>query len=228
MPDQPKIDACGFFNPREQIPGYDDAQASTDEMRNDAMLGLPEEICGLTVLPLTPRHLNWLDIYASPFLYRISPEDLLQRPDIALHIARFLWVVSPQFSPFSSWRRKFFFLKYRRTLYGCKTMVDDAVKSIFKYIDEAFQDLKSGSGSVERKSYYSTAALLTHLLCERYGGLSPDPNAPNAAMDVPLKVSSQLFRAHRRINDPKAPLDNPTDQMERDWLIEYNKSLKRN
>jgi hypothetical protein len=224
-----KLDATGIFNPRERIPNYDAVAREETESRNDAMLGLAETICGLKVKPLTWRHLLWLDIYQSPFLMDATPELLLTIPDIHLHVARFMWVCSPGWKPFSKVARWIYFRRYRKTLYGRKNNTVEIVRAIHKFVDDSLWDLKADSGGgARRKSYYNGAAAIVHALCEKYGALSPDPLAKNSALDVPVKIIGQLLRVQLRAENPKALMSNRTDALERDWLADLNKNLRKN
>jgi hypothetical protein len=65
-------------------------------------------------------------------------------------------------------------------------------------------------------------------LCHLYPSLSPDPTAPNAVIDLPLKIAGQLLRAHAKFENPKALLNNRTDVLEQNWLAELNENLKKN
>ena len=226
-----KADACGVFNPARQVPGWQETALAEAEARNDAMIGLADTICGLPVKPLTWRHIQWLEIYQSPFLAQASPEQLSGLPDIHLHVARFMWVLSPQWRPYSRWRRALFFRRYRRRLYGRKTKVDEIVRTIHKFMSDSLWDLTSIARRGGR-NYFSSCASMVHLLCSKYGSLSPDPDAPNAAIDLPLNIAGQLVRAVISAELPPREasvlLCNRTEQLERDWLAKKNEELKRN
>lgn len=224
----PPASACGFFNPRAEIPGWAAAAAAEEESRKDAMLGLPEAICALPVRPLTWRHLLWLDIYQSPFLLDCPAETLLGIPDLDLHIARFMWVLAPHWKPYGGLRRKIHFWQYRRRLYRNDTKLAEITRAIHAFMEESLFDLKSNSSRGRRKSYYSPAAGMMHALCSTYGGLSPDPDSGRAAIDLPLKIVGQLLRARIRQEDPKALLDNRTDALERKHLEELNRKIRGN
>ncbi len=222
-----KMDATGWFNPRAQIPGYDEVAHAEAEQRTDAMLGLGDTLCGLKVKPLTWRHLLWLDIYNSAFLTSAPPEVLLQLPDIHLHIARFMWVLSPQWKPFSGFWRWVYFRRYRKTLYGRKNNTAEIVRAIHTFVTDSTWDLRADGGGHARKSYYSVAAAVVRVLCEKCPAISPNPGAPNAAIDLPVNIIGQILRAAARAQDPKALMSNRTDELERAWLAEQNKQLRR-
>lgn len=228
MNDRPNIDATGIFRPARQIPGWAEANREEAEYRNDAMLGLTDRICGLKIKPLTQRHLGWLDIFESPFLFDAPVEILLQIPGIELHVARFMWVLSPHFRPYNKLARRVYFWWYKRILYGKKTTAETIVTAIVKFMNDSLFDLKSETRGPRRKSYASGTSGLVYALCEKCGGLSPDPNAPNAAIDLPLNIIGQLLRQRLLFENPKARLSNRSEEKERAWLAELNASLKRN
>jgi hypothetical protein len=176
------------------------------------------------VKPLTFRHVLWLDIYQNVFLSGAKPEQLLEFPEVHLHIARFMWTLSPHFSPFSTVRRWWHFRSYKKLSHKIK--LDDAVKSICKFMDDSTFDLRT-DGASNGKSYYSAAAAVVHSLCSLYH-LNPFPNGENAAIDLPLKIAGQLLRVHIKSNNPKAGLNNRTDILEQHWLEELNRKLKEN
>lgn len=241
--DKFKIGPCGIFDPRKQIEGYDAVAREEAEGRNDGMLGLCESICGLPVRPLTFRHLLWLDIYQSVFLMKMDPAVLARLPDIHLHVARFMWVLSPGWRPYSRVRKWLFYRRYKRVLYGRRakmpgstsgkmpaatTNTERIVKEIAAFMDGSTWDLLADAGRNNRKSYFSGAAAIVNALCEAYGGLNPNPAGPNAAIDMPLRMVGQLLRARIRAENPKALMSNLTDKLEQDWLAEVNRQLKQN
>jgi hypothetical protein len=182
----------------------------------------------LKVKPLTWRHLLWLDIYQNAFLTSLTPDQLLQVNDIHLHVARFMWVLSPRWKPYSKFAHWRFNRLYKKTLYGRKNNTAEIVSAIHQFFEESIFDLKSESRGPQRKSYYSNATACAHALCHLYPSLSPDPTAPNAVIDLPLKIAGQLLRAHAKFENPKALLNNRTDVLEQNWLAELNENLKKN
>ena len=223
-----KFDATGIFNPRLQVEGWEECAAAETESRNDSMLGLTDEICGLSVKPLTWRHLLWLDIYNSPFLSGAAVETLLQIPDIHLHVARFMWVCSPKWNPFGKLARWLYFRRYRKTLYGKKNNTLEIVSAIHKFVDDSTWDLRADAGNSIRRGYYSPAAGIVEFLCGKFPALSPDPDSDKAAIDLPVKIIGQLLRAHIRGENPKALMSNRTDELERNWLAEVNRRNQSN
>jgi len=245
----PRLPDClGILRPQDEVPGWQEIARREVEARGDAMLGLPEDICGLKVKPLTFEHLQWLDIYQSPFLSAAPVEVLLTLPDIHLHVARFMWVLSPEWKPFNKLAQKIYFWRYRRTLYEKKSVVptfrkwlrcplpvaaksntETIVTAIHQFMDDSTWDLRADGDRVARKSYYSQCAAVVRALCKATNGaVSPFPAAPNAAIRLPIRIVSQLLRATARSYDSKTPMSNRCDELERDWIAELNAQLKKN
>ena len=218
-----KPDACGVFNPRQQIAGWTDAEAQESEYRNDAMLGLPEDICGFPVKALSYRHVLWLTIFQNIFLASFTVEELMTFPEIHLHVARFMWILSPDFTPRDGAKRDAFFHDYNEK--SRQINAKAIIAEIIKFMDDSTYDLRMNDGSGSSKSYCSPCASVVHALCSIYSGVSPFPDAPNAAIDLPLKITGQLLRAHIKSNNPKASFTNRTDTMEANWLAELNRQL---
>jgi hypothetical protein len=217
-----KADPCGIFNPRQQIAGWSDAAAEESELRNDAMLGLDETICGFTVKPLCFRHILWLNVHANIFLAAFTPEELMTFPEIHLHVARFMWIFSPQFSPFDAKARESFFDGYNEKAKAINAL--EVIKAILKFMDDSTFDLRM-DGPTSLKSHYSSCAGVVHALCSIYSGVSPFPNAPNSALDMPLQIAGQLLRVHIKGQNPKATLNNRADVLEQKWLEDLNRQL---
>jgi hypothetical protein len=218
-----KPDACGIFNPLKQIEGWSDVAAEESELRNDAMLGLPEDICGFKVKPLTYRHILWLTIYQNIFLASYTPDELMSFPEIHLHIARFIWVLSIGFKPFDTAEKDLFFEQYNKRA----TQIDTKkiITEILKFMDDSTFDLRISESSDLTASYCSPCASVVNALCSVYSGISPLPDAPNSALDLPLKIAGQLLRAHIKSNNPKTHFKNRTDVLEQQWLTDLNREL---
>lgn len=190
------------------IPGYVEAVEREEFFRAAAFLRLNERLCGLEVLPLTTRHLLWLEVIESPFVTGAP----IPMAEAHLHVAAFVRVVTPGFNAFSWWRRRLFFRNYRRGMYGEKIAADAAVTAVKEYRDEAFGDRPARRGThAAAASYWSTAAGMCHELCSNYS-MSIDE-----ALDVPLKVVFQLLKvqdAFAQAKSGKKPvLFNPSDSV---------------
>jgi hypothetical protein len=218
-----KPDALGLFEPHKQIAGWNELAGEEAELRNDAMLGLPEHICGFKVKPLCYRHVLWLTIFQNIFLASFPPDELMTFPEIHLHIARFIWVLSPTFKPHDEASRNKFFADYNVKKEAINTK--EIVTAILQFMDDSTYDLRMSDGVVSTKTYCSPCASVVNALCSIYSGVSPFPDAPKSALDLPLKIAGQLLRAHIKANNPKASFRNRVDDLESDWLKELNKEL---
>jgi len=203
-----------------QIPGYAEAVARQDLVRDAAFLGVPETLCGLVVSPLTFRHLLWLQTIQSPFI-GCRPPDL---KTMAVDVAAFFKTLAPlshpsymsHLSPADLEDLKTFMAKVGRL----KGPV--ALKAIREFVDESFLDAPGG-GDGSAASYYSIGAALTHRLCAHYAGLDPNPMNYPAAVDIPLKAGFQLIKCLRREENPKAILFNGfSDRAKGRWLNTLN------
>ena len=194
------------------VPEIREAVEKQDLVRDVSFLGLPETIGGMEVLPMSFRHVLWLELNRSPFLGH-GP---LEPANLVTSLAAFMKTVSP-FHPlnrsrFNGWRQR----RYLRRVGRMK--LDVALRDIREYVSEAFMDAPSGGTSGEVKaSYYSTGAAWVHRLCKNYSGLNPDPGVYPSAIDLPLKVGFQMLKLLKQDDYAKAgkmcPLFNPSDEV---------------
>ena len=206
-----------------QIPGYAEAVARQDLVRDAAFLGVPETLCGITVAPMTFRHLLWLQIVRSPFIGASPPNSAM----LHLDVATFFKTVAP-FSPPSFMAKppaaalRAFMAKVGRL------KAPEALDGIRDFVNEAFMDAPGG-GESSNVSYFSIGAALTHRLCEHYSGLDPNPmNYPSAA-DMPLKAGFQLLKCLKKSERPDAIMFNGlSDQIKTRWINAQNPSPSHN
>ncbi len=110
--------------------------------RENSLLGLTYDLCGMTVRTMTIQDYVLLDRHACPFIHRVEPT--------AKDLALFLWILSPQFERWCN-RRWFAFLqpvaaflhgwKVRRRF--CKNIPESSepiVLKCFEYIETMFFD----------------------------------------------------------------------------------------
>ena len=194
-----------------QVPEILEAVEKQDLVRDVAFLGLPENIGGLEVMPMSFRHLLWLELKRSPFI----GHGQLKAKTLVEDLAAFMKIVSP-FHPLSP--RRFNGWRQRRYLQRVgKMKLDVAIKDIRDYVSEAFMDAPSGgtSGDV-RASYYSTGAAWVHRLAQEYH-LEANPNLYPSAIDLPLKVGFQMLKILKQDDYAAAgkvcPLFNPSDEV---------------
>ena len=200
-------------------PGFAEATRRENDLRSIPFLGQPEIICGLSVLPMTLRHVLWLDLARSPFLSRAPADVLCLKPGIENDITAFLWAVSPLFLPGKSraaTRRRRRFDRLYSTI--MKQPIDAAVQAILDYVEEAWMD--AGSSDPNDRSYFSIAATVTASLSKNYGfavdcwenslwrRLTRRLTGKVNPLDVPLKIAFQYTRIARRWADAEYPLEN--------------------
>lgn len=110
--------------------------------REDSLLGLTYDLCGMKVRTMTIRDYVLLDRMESPFIHRIEPNE----KDLAL----FLWLLSPQFKKWCN-RKWFSFLQpVAAFLHGrkvkrkfCRNIPESSepiVLKCFEYIETMFFD----------------------------------------------------------------------------------------
>jgi len=129
-----------------QIPGLAEAMARAKQKqfrtRENSLLGLTYDLCGMTVRTMTIQDYVLLDRHDSPFIHRVEPTE----KDLAL----FLWILSPSFEKWCK-RKWFAFLQpVAAFLHGrkvkrkfCRNIPESSepvVLKCFEYIDTMFFD----------------------------------------------------------------------------------------
>lgn len=192
-----------------EIPGYREAVEKETTAREASYLGVSELVCGVPLLPLTPRRFLILDIVGSPFVSGGNPT--------AADIALFLWACSPDYNPEkpSKFRRWLFIRRCR------KLIVKDAVDGIRQYVTDALQDAPGSSGQSGPAST-SWISSIVDSLAREYGWSEAH------ILDMPLKRVFQYFRVITRRNNPKANFFNPSDRVRGDWLRKINEETEKN
>ena len=216
------------------VPGYAEAVRREEEIRTVPFLGIPEHIAGIPMDPLTLRKLQWLTMVNSPFLMKLEPDGLIDKPGIAADLIVFVWICSDAFKPGDDRAKKRFLKKNRRIM---NLPAKQVIQEILDYVAEAFMD--SGNEdklSGDQRSYYATAASFADFFHKNYG-LEMDlwenrwprrlmrllTGRPNV-MDIPLKVAFQLIRVHQKNKMPEITLTNRLSSPKIDeWLNTLNK-----
>jgi hypothetical protein len=182
--------------------------------RENSLLGLTYDLCGMTLRTMTVRDYVLLERFKSPFTNRLCPTD----KDLAL----FLWVLSPQFQKWCD--RKFFgwlqpvaaFLhgwKVKRRY--CRNMPESsepiAVKC-FEYIDTMFFDAPPAmrGGGVSCLSY----------LTGWFDALQSEYTMSNDDVwNMGLPELFQRLNAIRQRKNPEVPSFNKGTDNVQLWLI---------
>ena len=181
-----------LFDPCAEIPGYAEAVEKQDLVRDVAFLGVTEIVCGISVAPMTFRHLLWLQMIGSPFIGAGDPDVTT----LHLAMAGFFKTLAPLDKPsfmlteFDTRQRKE--LKtYMKSVGKLKAPV--ALAAVREFVSETFMDRPGGTED-RTESYFSIGAALTHRLAKNYPALNANPFIYPGALDVPLKAGFQLLK----------------------------------
>lgn len=190
------------------------AQAEQFRTRENSLLGLTYDVCGMTLRTMTVRDYVLLERFKSPFTNRLCPTD----KDLAL----FLWVLSPQFPRWCN--RKLFaflqpaaaFLHGRKVLRKyCRNMPESsepiAVKC-FEYIETMFFDAPPAmrGGGVSCLSY----------LTGWFDSLQSEYHCSNEDVwNMGLPELFQRLNAIRQRKHPEVPTFNKSTDNIQLWLI---------
>lgn len=188
----------------DQIPGYREALEVEREQRETAFIDAPELVCGVAVLPLTPRHVLILDGIGCPIFRGL--------PMTPVDIARMMWVISTDFTEHVTIRSRWD--RYRMTRRVAEIGYGELLQALGKYVDDAFADSPAGNGG--EKAFSSWVASYVHVLAARYGW------EDGKILNTPLKRVFQLLRHIQRDNNPDAIFICRSDKVRSAWLRSLN------
>lgn len=183
---------------------YAEAVAREGEIREMAFLGLPEQINGIDLRPITARDFLVHTMAGCPFFSgeQPSPQD----------IATFLWMQSVEFKAGDDRAHRAFLRKIK------KQRAAELVDPIFQLVQDTMID-SPGGNKADGKSYYSWVAGLVDALSNRYGWTVDE------VMRQPLKIVFQLLKAARVHESGKTSgVTNKSDRIIVAWLDEQNRS----
>lgn len=167
------------------IPGYVDAVERENKIRNAAMLNLNTRICGIEIRQMTLRHWLILDGIDSPIINGRLPD-----PD-SKDIEKFLWVLSPKFTP-----SKYSFAKARLTRHVSKLKYGETVLACRQFIEDTFQDQPPSIGGQDKEwkpPQFSFASSIVRTVCTELHW------SRNEILDAPLKELFQYMKISRLI-----------------------------
>ncbi len=188
---------------------YRQAIASETADRAYAFLGIRETICGIECEALTPRRVEWLRLFHSPFIVGGSVT--------AAEIARFIWMVSKGFTPSGASPALIFEAVVK---FGVST----ARGHIDEYLGRAYLD--SSHRSARSAPMVSSAAYYAH-------SMAGEPYRMNwrDVLETPLAVLHQLLKA-RQESIGEIVANKRSDKVRGDWLSKQQalelKQMKRN
>ena len=186
-------------------PEYLAALAQEKVVWSAAWQPVNESICGIEVVPLTPRRLMLLELCDSPWIVGGLPA--------VEHVCAFLWALHPRYGPTARLRRWWFYRRLRRS----RVPFLDFLDGIHAYLAEAFGDSPAAAPATDRQSYALIVAY-AHALCEPYN-LAPDEIA-----DMPLKQIFQLLKP--LIKQSGRPVCNPSDAVRAKCRAKQNEERK--
>ena len=183
---------------RFAVPGFREAVQRQTDLRDDAFLEFTAIICGIEIRQMTPHDFLILDAANSPFL----SGNAIELSDIA----RFLWILSPEYRPRAKWAQR----RFGRVCRKINTV--EAALQIDKYLEVTFQDSPGSSGG-NRVSFAGWCAHLINYISSEYGWTRDE------IMSCPLRILYQLQRCIRKSHDPDAILFNPSDEITRKSIL---------
>jgi hypothetical protein len=174
------------------VPGLAEARQAERQNRSLAFAGLTHTLCGVEVMPLTPRHRLALQLLRNAFTTHIEP--------MQGDVFQFLWLLSPGYiSPLSGRRMAAEWRQMRLRRHVRKLDVLQAVREIKAYIVAQLQDMSetSAEGSTDFGPWVHWLAYEATFYVNVYRGFTLE-----SYLQTPYLVLQQLQRAWR-INNPK-------------------------
>lgn len=222
--------------PLESIAGFKEAAEAEQLARESVYLGLNENVAGYEVKPLLFRQYLLLRFIGSPLLIGTTPTPI--------DLARFLWMLSPQFGA-KKWFRRWLFMRRCRKdfaplpkpilrtelamiIWEWKAMqklerAAEVLDACRKFVKESLMDCPRSSGGGMVKDYYSDACAI----CNQFGRQFGTPDEVTLAM--PMKVVLQKIREIKQHElGIRAGLGNPSDEILNRFMREQNAKLKAN
>lgn len=160
------------------FPGLAEAVAQENLVRGAACLGINELIGGCEVRPLTAYHIRRLTFAGSPFLAKVTTEQLCADPAndqwLLHHLMLFLWIVSPfyedsgktseppprkRFESKKKYAARCAALQTNRDRFNLafatilKLPLDQLTREILEYVEESYLDAEDGSPSADPAQY---------------------------------------------------------------------------
>lgn len=201
--------------PLVAIPGLREAREREAQRRLLAFADVPRSLCGVEVLPLTPRMFFALELTESPFAVggKITPAA----------VGMLVWIASVERSRPAPRILLPGWLDRRKRRIGAKVGAWpflDAIHRCRKFVEEAFADGSGGGTSADSPGAVASGlAAQVDFIASQYGW----PEA--AILDTPVSRLFQYQRLAIRRLDPKAALGNPeSDKAKADWLKSMNQS----
>lgn len=187
-----------------EIPGYREAVAQEQRNRSLAFLDLPEIICGIECMQITPRMMEWLRSLENPFVSggEMSRASVLQ----------FLWIINRDFCRDKAKKDEFI-----NSIIGSLDF-SHAAEKISDFLDKTFMDAPYGAPSIP---YYCATASLVYSMSRE-----PFRWDYKVTLDTPVRIIYQLIRVDERANGGVV-INRLSDKVAGDFLAELNAQNER-
>lgn len=217
------------------IPRFAEAVFRERFVRDAAFLGVTENVAGYELRPMTLRDYLILQTAQNPLLHQALPSPT--------QLASFLWLLSADYDPAATRRRRQFLRRCRAFCppsvplwptkrasvrwYGqrCRALecFRATVAAAKEYVADTFQDRPAAKASPGfTPSYYSDAIYWCALLGREYG------YTLDAVLGMNLKVLFGFVAEITEHHKVKEPACNPSDRIRADWLAEQNQVNRSN
>ena len=197
-----------------EIPGYDEALAEEREMRARVCIGVPHDVCGVALRPMTLQDFVNLQALRSPFV----SGGFIRRMDCMQLVC---YMRADYVAPSNNWlgrwlgkRRNSAVLRRLRTM-----STSEIIGQINNYMDTMFLDSPaSSSGGVESAPIASSTASIIDQLGSSYGW------SIGEMMAVELPLIFQLFRIRHIMDGGKrsALINRKSSKVIGDYLRKLN------
>lgn len=206
------------------VPGLKEARENERTNRGLAMAGVPWTICGLLVVPLTPRHRLELQLARNAFAEGLQPSKL--------DLFNLLWRLNPDFKRAPQWLSKAWWARRKVVAAVRGAELVSVTLQIYEYLEVMLQDLpesRDGADGGGLGGYVHWLGNEEHFYCSTYGGFTPD-----IFKDTPYLELQQLFRAwrieHERDDEghPAEPqFINRSDALVNNWQRQVQKQMAK-
>ena len=198
----------------EYAPRIAEAKTTDGSKRHRQFLDLHEETIGsFRAVPLTIE--RWI---------LLNEAKALVTGDMPTQSAllRFLWIVSPDFSP-NRWKGKWFMWRHKRIRF------EEVLGHCYEYLEEQFKYLGNKSSSEKSSGGIKTSASpewvsgVIDLLASEYGW------TPREIIKLPLGIILLFTIRIKARNDGKAPIfPSESDALKQQFMNEANRMRRKN
>lgn len=185
-----------------KAPGYAEAVAREQQLREEAYLNAPSNICGVRVKQITPRLLGLLNVIQSPWTFggQVTPGASIQ----------FLWTLANDFTDRSDEMRDWFTVNFVRRITEKEWDWEYVFDSIGEFVDDTFMD--APTGGTESTPYASTTAWL-EVRMRKFMGWDSE-----TTLNTPLRRIYQLLRCEQIMDGDRTIVNKYSDAANDAWI----------